>query len=144
VLRRDGMAASACLPLSAGPALTFLPPKGGRHGAGSLDKCPGCIIRVCAAGLPGFPDIREWWSRSPCIHCGRPIIASRNRRPPKLFCCSTECDAAALNAAARRRRRSRRTERSCQGCGKPLELKRTDATFCSLACRQRAYRQRSP
>jgi len=114
-------------------------------------KCPGTIIRVCAACnvspplfFPdhGFPDRRAWCPRSPCIHCGRPIIASRKRRPPKLFCCSTECDAAALNAAARRKRRSRRTERSCGGCGKPFESKRINATFCSPACRQRAYRRR--
>jgi len=36
VLRREGMATPACLPLSAGPFLLFLPPKGGRHGAGSM------------------------------------------------------------------------------------------------------------
>jgi len=105
-------------------------------------KCPGCIIRVCAACLPGFPDIREWSPQSPCIHCGRPIIASRNRQPPKLFCCSTECDAATRNAAARRKRGSRRAKRSCQGCGKPFEPKRTDAKFCSLVCKQRTFRQR--
>jgi len=114
-------------------------------------KRPGTIIRVCAACnvspplfFPdqGFPDRRVWCPRSPCIHCGRPIIASRKRRPPKLFCCSMECDAAALNAAARRKRRSRRTERSCGGCGKPFESKRINATFCSPACRQRAYRRR--
>ena len=117
----------------------------------SLSYNDRVIIRVCAAcnarpplfyPNPDYPDYRKWCPRSPCIHCGRPIIASRKRRPPKLYCCSTECDAAALNAAARRKRRSRRTERSCGGCGKPFESKRINATFCSPACRQRAYRRR--
>ena len=102
--------------------------------------CPATIIRVCAACCPSV--LWGWWPPSPCLHCGRPIIASRNRRPPKLFCCSAKCDAAVLNAAARRERRSRRTERSCNGCRKPFEPKRADATYCSPACRQLAYRQR--
>jgi hypothetical protein len=116
----------------------------------SLSYNDRVIIRVCAAcnarpplfyPNPDYPDYRKWWPSSPCIHCGRPIIASRKGLPPKLLCCSTECGAAALNAAARRKR-SLCTERSCDGCGKPFGPKRIDATFCSPACRQRAYRLR--
>ena len=33
------------------------------------------------------------------------------------------------------------TERRCGGCGEPFHA-RSDAAYCSAACRQRAYRQR--
>jgi uncharacterized OB-fold protein len=31
--------------------------------------------------------------------------------------------------------------RPCKGCGKTFTPKRSDAVYCSNACRQRAYRQ---
>ena len=34
------------------------------------------------------------------------------------------------------------TSRYCQACDKSFEPKRIDARFCSLACKQRAYRRR--
>jgi len=58
----------------------------------SLSYNDRVIIRVCAAcnarpplfyPNPDYPDYRKWWPSSPCIHCGRPIIASRKWRPPK-------------------------------------------------------------
>jgi hypothetical protein len=117
----------------------------------NYQKCPGTIIRVCATCnvsrmlgvFPGYKDHRTWWPASSCAHCRRPIIASRNRKPPNLLCCSVQCDALARNAAARRKRRAQRTEQDCDGCGKPFEPKRNDAAFCSPACRQRAYRSRT-
>ena len=35
------------------------------------------------------------------------------------------------------------TERRCAACGEPFGHTRSDAAYCSSACRQRAYRQRS-
>jgi hypothetical protein len=110
-------------------------------------RSSACIFRVCAACLrPPNVYVEEWWPPLPCIHCGRPILASRNRRPPKLLCCSTECNAATLSAAARRKRSVLRHNTRplcyCKGCDKPFEPKRIDAAFCSPACRQRAYRLR--
>ncbi len=37
---------------------------------------------------------------------------------------------------------SARETRSCESCGQAFEPARTDALFCSAACRQRAYRRR--
>jgi hypothetical protein len=37
---------------------------------------------------------------------------------------------------------SARETRSCESCGQIFEPARTDALFCSAACRQRAYRRR--
>ena len=37
---------------------------------------------------------------------------------------------------------SARETRSCESCGQTFEPARTDALFCSAACRQRAYRRR--
>jgi len=110
----------------------------------------GDIMRLCEACWstkpdPRYPfskDRRTWYAPKPCAACGRPVIMCNRRRMPELLCCSIECEGAARNAVARRKRRSGRAERTCDGCGKPFEPKRIDATFCSPACRQRGYRQR--
>src|SRR5262249_7721198 len=42
----------------------------------------------------------------------------------------------------RARRRDRRGTHDCQMCGETFEPTRTDAKFCSAACKQKAYRKR--
>jgi hypothetical protein len=69
-----------------------------------------CIFRVCAV-CSRSPNmcVEEWWPPLPCIHCGRPIVASRNRRLPKTLllldrvrCCSAKgcCSTQAKRAAS--------------------------------------------
>lgn len=43
---------------------------------------------------------------------------------------------------ARQLRRQARANRPCQGCGQRFTGARSDARYCSGACRQKAYRQR--
>ena len=52
--------------------------------------------------------------------------------------CSKHCGEQGYNA---RRRKSAPT--SCAGCGETFTPARSDARYCSGACRQRAYRQRN-
>ncbi len=46
------------------------------------------------------------------------------------------------NARQRDLRRQARANRPCKSCGRPFTGSRSDALYCSSACRQKAYRQR--
>jgi hypothetical protein len=46
------------------------------------------------------------------------------------------------NARQREKRRRARANRPCQGCTRTFTGSRSDAAYCSRACKQRAYRQR--
>ena len=53
--------------------------------------------------------------------------------------CGPECRQAARYA----RLRIVRPTRACAQCQKPFVPRRDDARFCSVACKQRAYRRRA-
>jgi hypothetical protein len=87
-----------------------------------------------------------WWypevgpKTRPCEGCGRLVTAGTEERA--RFC----CDQCRLTVRNRRRRESRTQARAglrCEGCGGPVEAGRSDARWCSNACRQQAYRDRS-
>lgn len=87
-------------------------------------------------------DWKEFRGAEPCENCGRPVHQEYNRRIYLYtFCCST-CERAVRVAEARERRTDARDTRQCRTCGETFEPTRTDARFCSSACRQRAYRRR--
>jgi hypothetical protein len=60
------------------------------------------------------------------------------RRVPWFVVCGADCRRAVYAARTRRRNPDYR----CQSCGALFSPKRTDALFCSPACRQRDYRGR--
>jgi len=76
-------------------------------------------------------DYQHW-----CDYCGRPFLGELARR-----WCSAACGEAG-RAARRDRRRPPLPERRCDDCGELLAGGRSDARYCSSACRQRAYRRR--
>ena len=82
----------------------------------ALGTCGGCAHRLMLAAENKYRDGRQWAVRACCDRC-----VQRIRR----------------NGKCKRIRRST----WCTDCGKAFDAKRT-ATFCSPACRQRAYRQR--
>lgn len=112
------------------------------RGVNLAPKYPGIryLCGRCGAERDAF---RKWGRSTICVNCGRPVISStRPGRPPKLITCSEECTVAALNAADRHERKEQREPVKCEACGKAFLPKRTDASYCSVACKQRAYRQR--
>jgi hypothetical protein len=46
------------------------------------------------------------------------------------------------NERAGERKPRQKKERSCEYCGWPFETTRTDAIYCSAACKQATYRKR--
>jgi hypothetical protein len=58
--------------------------------------------------------------------------------------CCERCERQVRVVKARERRHAARPARACENedCGKVFEPTRTDARFCSVACKQRAYRRR--
>lgn len=78
---------------------------------------------------------KRWGDRiSTCVVCGR-LVTGRKKY------CSQRC----VNDAYMERRRQRHAaslRKTCAVCGKPFTAKRTDAMYCSPACKQAAYRGR--
>lgn len=83
-----------------------------------------------------------------CAGCAEPICTI-NWRGTRWLTCSQRCY---LRAYRKRRRENGgasaidwkgQKPRSCEACKKPMKSKRSDARFCSDACRQRCFRRRS-
>ena len=94
----------------------------------------------CADKTRGWQGASAWHEPLPCVHCQRTVFHDAARRIPKHVVCSKECRQAVYYAVVRARRR--RPKRDCSTCAEPFQPKRTDALYCSSACRQRAYRLR--
>jgi hypothetical protein len=103
-------------------------------------KSDGTLLDVAL-----FGD-QEWRAAEACYGCGRPVVLSGRRPPPRYVVCGQECRRKASDKAAadlrRRRREARAVERRCAACGGLFVPGRSDAAHCSRACWLRAYRQR--
>lgn len=65
------------------------------------------------------------------------------QRVEAVWTCPTpECKRERKYRAAREKRREERTDLKCQECGDTFTPDRSDAKYCSAACKQRAYRKR--
>ena len=87
----------------------------------------------------------------PCKGCGRTVHSILRVRWSERACryfltkpvvCCEECGHQARLAKQRRKRTRARGTRDCPVCHETFEPTRTDAKFCSSACRQKAYRER--
>jgi hypothetical protein len=94
---------------------------------------------------------RAWLDRHPCLgchhelawraQCNATLVITREQRLPRPTCCGSRCERAAAKAQRVAAHAARR-EKQCSPCGGTFTGTRTDAVYCSPACRQRAYRQR--
>ncbi len=84
---------------------------------------------------PGFTDQRyERWRI--CEHCGKGFSVRRREQSRRY--CGGEC----VRLARIARAAEKRGTRTCTTCGEDFTPKRSDSTYCSGKCRQKAYRQR--
>lgn len=73
-----------------------------------------------------------------CKGCGR---ESYTNIETKKYCLYSLCGNRGYQKELTQRRREARQDRLCKCCGKAFTPKRSDAVYCSNACRQKAYRQ---
>ena len=103
-------------------------------------ECEAAKSKTDAAkGLGLF--LPRWLPARPCAHCQRPVFRDRERKGEIYFVCSNQCRQAVHNANYRRKHPRSRVEQRCGDCGETFRPSRRDAKFCSMACRQRAYRR---
>jgi hypothetical protein len=82
----------------------------------------------------------EYLGPEPCGGCGRPVYTEDDRRMRVRVICSDKCR---QQVRAREARELRRLDPiPCETCGEIFEPARSDARFCSGACKQAAYRRR--
>jgi hypothetical protein len=88
-----------------------------------------------------FPVVYQW--PSACEGCGRTVYRRLDRRYYRRTFCCKQCERQVRAAEARRYRAEvRGATRICQACGETFEPTRSDAKFCTIACKQKAYRRR--
>jgi hypothetical protein len=126
----------ACVGATTGPIWrgTIAVPSGESHyGIPLNDYVPGVLCETCAR----FQDTA---GTRQCGWCGRQVGYGGMSAQPHRYC-TRSCE---LAARTRRRREARELARHqrCGQCGKPFTAPRQDASYCSPACRQRAYRKR--
>jgi hypothetical protein len=105
-----------------------------------------CLVPVCeSCGKSHDQDPRYgFMPRQLCEYCGRVVV---NRATPRqwqsehVFCCE-RCKRRYFTKRAKEQRARARQDLRCEVCGEPFEAARSDAKYCSNACRQRAYRER--
>jgi hypothetical protein len=124
----------------------------GRH---NRDLTDGTYYPTCAC--PGGLGDRHWLKAEPCVSCGRLVRNHARSANPYRFTptwtyqgaaerivrtyCSTGCK---RTFYARARASSLFVSgKFCAACEALFTPKRSDSRYCSSACRQKAYRQRS-
>jgi hypothetical protein len=116
---------------------------------GRIATGKGRKLSMCAdcARVEQTCSLISWSSRPrPCVGCGRAIffdaVPSRYIRYPA--CGDPACfHAAAMTSQRERQRIAAGTHaRSCKCCSIRFDPKRKDTLYCSVPCREKAYRQR--
>jgi hypothetical protein len=102
--------------------------------------CEPCV----RSSRPPYP--LDWPPRRfrVCRRCGRRRYYQSGW--PRDFCtdiCKRQHERGLLEQRRQRWRERVRPSRPYMRCGQPFTAGRSDARYCSSACRQRAYRQRS-
>jgi DNA-directed RNA polymerase subunit RPC12/RpoP len=76
-----------------------------------------------------------------CIECGRIIYLNTNVLGTRRYC-SIKCFNKSRSRRQLLKRRSDRTGLTCLQCGEKFNATRDDQRYCSVACKQKAYRIR--
>jgi hypothetical protein len=96
--------------------------------------------------------VRATHAEAECASCGRTCILDRDRKKFKKSWlkhygerrtfCSQRCRVRHNNQKRSERLEEKRAGTECQECGDTSTPDRSDAKYCSAACKQRAYRKR--
>jgi hypothetical protein len=103
---------------------------------------PG-IVHVCRKCWEERKSFTRYEEPKLCDSCERPVINKTRRYGWSIIACSPDCRKRIENARYRAKRSQHPADRPCVICDEPFTPKRSDALYCSPACKQKAYRQRS-
>jgi len=109
---------------------------------GSYNSCPYDDILCQSCAWRRYESMGFWHERA-CANCQRAIYVTVRRLSNRRVFCDRACSDAFWAARARKGRAIERGTRSCPECLKTFTPKRTDSRYCSVACKQNAYRKRS-
>jgi hypothetical protein len=100
------------------------------------------VCGQCSTGSSKY-DVIEYLEASPCEGCRRSVYnVFDGRGHRRVFCCK-DCESKVRSAEARDKRLlARGATRACEQCGETFEPTRADARYCSITCKQAAYRHR--
>ncbi len=104
---------------------------------GPVPVCRSCFEHRCGHMVSPW----AFTAPSSCEACGRPVV-SRERRNRLYIYCSERCARRLYNRHRSEKRARARRSTCCSACGEQMSPSRSDARYCSNACRQRAYRER--
>ena len=114
------------------------------EGCGRKFRQPTPPLTVNGVSVAMPPDTRRWLEAE-CEECGRPVVFGLMRRHRRFFCsrcCANKHNVRPHNARRAERRAAAREGLTCAVCDTTFNPSRSDARYCSAACRQRAYRLR--
>lgn len=104
-------------------------------------SCEPCMEHVYGQkhGIDWREDYREGL---PCAFCARPVHLSKShcKLAPQRVHCGEACRRKWWSRWQSERRKVQPHQTTCDGCGTTFLAHRSDARFCSPACKQRAYR----
>jgi hypothetical protein len=98
----------------------------------TVPMCQQCATETPLSHRRAYPPE---WEDQPCENCGRTVM---ERRWLRHYVCSEQCRWQAAN----QHRRASHTDRTCDQCGTTYTPTRSDAHYCTPACRQAAHRAR--
>lgn len=81
----------------------------------------------------------------PCEACGRPVVNEPEMNIPgtrKYTACNWRCRRKVYTKKRKERREAKRSDMECGQCGRTFTPDRSDAKWCSDACKMKAYRRR--
>lgn len=118
-----------------------------RLGRGLYGGTSWTIVPLCRRCRPVGPEPWQAWSwdrgPEPCQTCSRPVLNQVTRRVRRHTFCSDTCEKEYhIQRQAAERRRKADLEKRCPVCEEDFTAGRSDARYCSNACKQRAYRRR--
>jgi hypothetical protein len=112
------------------------------NGSCTAEVCAECCATKPSADWPWIKPLGGWRLPKPCERCGRPVINAMRRKLPKHIVCSRECRLAVYGAIEAAKRRVSVKPRRCALCEASFVPERSDARYCSAACKQKAFRRR--
>jgi hypothetical protein len=129
-------------------------------GCHNKDAPEGRVFTNCRC-LDDEEGQRHWLKPEPCAGCGRLVANDKDTANPRRFTrdwthwgdektpqprtfCSENCRRRVVDYEAKAKRQAARGDltRRCESCHEEFTPTRSDARYCSGACRQRSHRQR--